>query len=283
MIPVPVSVSVIKTRKLIRRRKYLSFVPPVPNVYFYTDIPVFDPDDNPDEYIEQVRYTLDDGGDPDWEEGKTYTDKFILALTADQVLQMQGSICENFPLMNSKQGIRIAKQLESQTHKKARLGRGMHSKGLCAPLFHCVERIFEAASGNDDDTSNEGMFAQAFQQVEGFLLALSGGAQKGMNAWAYMDSDISVDLAGLMVVAVAHVLLGMGVSPDPSTPAGICYDSVLARMTNMQSPGDETEVYEMYEPKLRSLAHRREETAKVQLYSGENSDADAFCTIETFN
>jgi len=246
---------------------------PAPEGYCYTGIA----SRQSSNYVDQVRQMCEEGGDLKWKPGKQYPDAVCLKFTDEDLLQMWWNLYEKYPSMNSEKGIQIANYLEFETRKAWSSGRQMHDPKLCAPLYNLVMRIKRHAEKED--------YQAALREVEGLMLALSNAPENGLDQWRYMEGDICLDIAGLMMVALAHVLLTIP-QPDPDTPEGMCFDSVLSRLTDLGCPGDEPEDYEKYEPKVRHLAAQRKEIAKVSIWCGEKNDEasqDMTCSFKALS
>lgn len=248
-------------------------VPPAPNGYVYTGVPSLKEMSHND-YVCEIQQMCEEGGDPNWSQGKKYTTDVCLAFTPEQVLQMQGRLYEKFPPLNSVASVELADQLAMATHRASRKYNA-HDPKIGLPLYNHLTKILEA--------SKAGNYETAFNHAEGILFAIAGNATRMlMHGLAYCTSrngDFNLDLTALMVVAIAHVCLHE--QPDPMTAKGMCYDSVLARVRDINCPGDEPELYEKFKSHLELLVSQRMKTAQV-LILADDEDGTTLpeCTLK---
>jgi hypothetical protein len=76
-----------------------------------------------------------------------------------------------------------------------------------------------------------------------------------MDSWTYVQShtgDLNWDLAGLMVATLAHVCFAM-LQSNLATTERKCFNLAISRVDSLYLPGDETDVYEKFTPRLLAL------------------------------
>jgi hypothetical protein len=218
---------------------------------------------------------LEEGGDPKWKEGKVYSDKKCLQYTEKDIVKMVGAMYDKSPAISSLAAVTVANTIVSETASTE--VRSMHDPVLCRPLFRQVTKV--------QNHCFIGEYQQAFERVDGILLALSGEATNGMDRWTYMTSDIGIDLAGLMAAAVAHVISAFAPLPDSDSPEGWSIDSVLSRLGSLRSPGDETATFERLDPLLKALAEKRSSSSRVLILESSSvsiEDVGSMCSLQEF-
>jgi hypothetical protein len=239
----------------------------MPTGYIYTGLP----DRRSNNYAAEVRQMLEEGGDPKWKEGKVYSDEKCLQYTQKAIVKMVGAMYDKSPAISSLAAVEVANTIVSETASTEI--RSMHDPVLCRPLFRQVTKVHNHAA--------IGEYQQAFEIVDGILLALSGEATNG----TYMTSDIGIDLAGLMVATVAHVISAFAPLPDSDSPAGWSVDSVLSRLVSLRSPGDKTVTFERLDTLLKTLAEKRSSSSRVLILESSSvgiEDVGSMCSMQEF-